>query len=149
MTPQKVIMTKLSKHFHDYEFSCPCCGKNKVAGELVSKLQQLRDIINKPIRITSGYRCPAENKKVGGSVNSPHLLGKAADIQVKGMPLYFLAHMAANNISDIRIGIYPNHLHMDIMPPNPSKYWLVKKYGDKPIYSKREKNLAKFLKNNL
>ncbi|GAF67652.1 unnamed protein product, partial [marine sediment metagenome] len=44
---------------------------------------------------------------------------------------------------------YPNHIHLDIVKPHPSKYWLVKKYGQKPIYSGNEKNLAKFLKNNL
>ena len=141
-------MTKLSKHFHDFECSCPCCGKNKVAGELVSKLQQLRDLINKPIIITSGYRCSTENKKVGGSANSPHCKGLAADIQVKGwLPMPFA--VIASKIKGIRIGCYPNHIHVDIVKPHPSKYWLVKAYGQKPIYSKREKNLAKFLKNNL
>ncbi|GAH08593.1 unnamed protein product, partial [marine sediment metagenome] len=98
---------------------------------------------NKPIRITSGYRCPAENKKVGGHSNSAHLLGKAADIQVKGMSTITLA-MMASKIKGIRIGMYPNHIHIDIVPPNPSKYWLVRKYGQKPIYSKCEKNLNKF-----
>jgi len=117
-------MTKLSKHFHDYEFKCPCCGEIKVAGTLVSKLQELRDIINKPIRITSGYRCSAENKKVGGSVNSPHLLGEAADIYCKSMDIYELAGRADLIFS--RIGIYPdNHfIHVDILPASPSKFWV-------------------------
>ena len=141
-------MTKLSQHFHEFEFKCPCCDLTIVAEALVSKLQQLRDIINKPIKITSGYRCPVENKKVGGSVHSAHLLGEGADIQVKGMSTVTLA-MIACKIDGIRIGIYPNHLHIDVRPPNPSKYWLVKKYGQKPIYSGNENNLAKFLKNNL
>ena len=141
-------MTKLSEHFHDSEFKCPCCDMITVAGTLVSKLQELRDIINKPIKITSGYRCKRENKKVGGSVHSPHLLGEGADIQVKGIATVTLA-MIACKIKGIRIGIYPSHLHIDVRPANPSKYWLVKKYGQTPIYSKNEKNLAKFLKNNL
>ena len=141
-------MTKLSKHFHDYEFSCPCCGKNKVAGELVAKLQELRDIIGEPIFITSGYRCIVENKKVGGHSKSAHLLGKGVDIQVKGwLPMPF-AHIASK-IKGIRIGIYPEHIHIDIVKPHPSKYWLVRKYGQKPIYSGNENNLVKFLKNNL
>jgi hypothetical protein len=29
--------------------------------------------------ITSGYRCAALNKRIGGAVNSQHILGQAAD----------------------------------------------------------------------
>lgn len=43
-------------------------------------LQQLRDKIQKPITILSGWRCPELNKAVGGSSTSEHLQGKAADI---------------------------------------------------------------------
>ncbi|GAJ22955.1 unnamed protein product, partial [marine sediment metagenome] len=31
-------------------------------------------------------------------------------------------------------------------PPNPSKFWLVKNYGQAPIYSGSENNLEKFLR---
>ena len=140
-------MTKLSEHFHDYEFKCCCCGKITVSAALILKLQELRDTINKPIRITSGYRCPIENKKVGGAKNSAHLLGEGADIQTE-LSTVTLA-MIACLIKGIRIGMYTNHLHIDVRPANPSKYWIVKKYGQKAIYSGRENNLAKFLKKNL
>lgn len=33
-----------------------------------------------PIRITSGYRCPALNTAIGGAENSQHIRGQAADI---------------------------------------------------------------------
>ena len=45
-------------------------------------LQPLRNIYQKPIIITSGYRCAALNKLVGGVANSYHLQGNAADIRV-------------------------------------------------------------------
>jgi zinc D-Ala-D-Ala carboxypeptidase len=48
-------------------------------------LQPLRDNLGKPIKITSGYRSPALNKAIGGSQNSQHSLGQAADIVVVGM----------------------------------------------------------------
>ena len=140
-------MTKLSEHFHDYEFVCPCCNCGIVSEILVLKLQQLRDTINKPIKVTSGYRCPIENKKVGGAKNSAHLLGEGVDIQTE-LSTVTLA-MIACRIKGIRIGIYERHLHIDVRPANPSKYWLVKKYKQKAIYSGSEKNLAKFLKKNL
>lgn len=34
-----------------------------------------------PIKVTSGYRCEALNKAVGGAKNSQHLYGMAADIK--------------------------------------------------------------------
>ncbi len=33
-----------------------------------------------PIRITSGYRCPALNTAIGGATTSQHMVGEAADI---------------------------------------------------------------------
>ncbi len=46
-------------------------------------LDPLRELYGKPIRITSGYRCPRLNKAVGGVSNSQHLTGQAADITLR------------------------------------------------------------------
>lgn len=43
-------------------------------------LDPLRKAYGKPIRITSGFRCPKLNKAVGGSPTSQHMSGMAADI---------------------------------------------------------------------
>lgn len=43
-------------------------------------LDPLREAYGNPIRVTSGYRCPALNKAVGGSPTSDHMRGCAADI---------------------------------------------------------------------
>ena len=45
-------------------------------------LQPVRDVYGKPMTITSGFRCPALNKAVGGVATSQHLNGEAADINV-------------------------------------------------------------------
>ena len=45
-------------------------------------LDPLREAYGKPIRVTSGYRCPKLNRLVGGSPNSQHMRGEAADIVV-------------------------------------------------------------------
>lgn len=47
-------------------------------------LQPVRDYFGKPIIVTSGYRCTALNKLVGGSSSSQHLKGEAADIITSG-----------------------------------------------------------------
>ena len=43
-------------------------------------LQPLRDYIQVPIYINSGFRCPALNAALKGAKNSQHLRGQAADI---------------------------------------------------------------------
>lgn len=46
-------------------------------------LDPLRRILQTPITITSGYRCSALNKAVGGVANSWHTKGNAADLGIK------------------------------------------------------------------
>lgn len=46
-------------------------------------LDPLRRILQTPIIITSGYRCAALNKAVGGVTSSWHTKGNAADLRVK------------------------------------------------------------------
>ena len=43
-------------------------------------LDPLRLFYGKAIRVSSGFRCPALNRAVGGVVNSQHLRGEAADL---------------------------------------------------------------------
>ena len=45
-------------------------------------LDPLRTAWGKPITVTSGYRCDALNKAVGGVATSQHRLGQAADLDV-------------------------------------------------------------------
>jgi hypothetical protein len=43
-------------------------------------LEPIRELAGGPINVTSGYRCAVVNSIVGGSVNSQHMTGEAADI---------------------------------------------------------------------
>lgn len=52
---------------------------------LAEFLEEVRKILGKPIMINSAYRSAEVNAKVGGSKNSQHLVGCAADIRVPGM----------------------------------------------------------------
>ena len=52
---------------------------------LASQLEVLRSHLNKPITVTSGFRSEIHNTRIGGSKTSQHLLGKAADLQIKGV----------------------------------------------------------------
>ena len=57
-------------------------------------LQPLRNSYGKPIKISSGYRCQALNKAIGGVSTSQHLKGEAVDInngQSENKKLFLLA----------------------------------------------------------
>ncbi len=75
---------KLSKHFTRSEFACKCgCGQDTIDAGLIFILEAIREHFDQPITISSGNRCPKYNRKVGGAKSSQHLLGRAADIQIK------------------------------------------------------------------
>ena len=53
-------------------------------------LDPLREAVGRPITISSGYRGPVLNQRVGGVADSQHLLGMAVDIQSAGTPVLAL-----------------------------------------------------------
>ena len=78
-------------------------------------LDPLREAYGKPIRVNSGYRCPKLNRLVGGSPNSQHTRGEAADIQpVVGneSDLDELAHILLVNGKFDQLILYPTFIHV-------------------------------------
>jgi len=55
---------------------------------LAEVLEAIRALGAKPIIVTSGYRSPSLNAAVGGTANSAHLTGLAADINRSGSTPY-------------------------------------------------------------
>ena len=107
---------QISKNFKLKEFECRDSGSVvKLDSELLEKLQLLRDKLNNPINITSGYRTPECNKRVGGSSNSYHMKGMAADIY---SPFYTPTQIAktAEEVGFTGIGIYSAFVHVDVRP---------------------------------
>lgn len=51
-------------------------------------LEPLRAAYGKAITVSSGYRCPALNKAVGGKETSAHTRGDAADLQATDMAAF-------------------------------------------------------------
>jgi len=90
------MKTPVSRHFCYEEFEQSRVAKelgidNRIPSDkirfairllVLNLLQPLRDILQHPLIVSSGYRCPAlnKNKKVGGSKHSQHMKGEAADI---------------------------------------------------------------------
>ena len=78
-------------------------------------LDPLREAYGRPIRVSSGYRCPKLNRLVGGSPNSQHMRGEAADIQpVIGneADLPELARILIDNGKFDQLIIYPTFIHV-------------------------------------
>lgn len=75
--------SQLSQHFNVQEFKCKCGKEHEIliAEELVENLEKLYSALNcSKIIVTSGYRCTAHDKNVGGSGSGQHTKGNAADI---------------------------------------------------------------------
>lgn len=103
-------MTQLSKNFSlaELTYSSTAVSKgldNTPSPEAIANLQVLvdnilqpiRDKKGKPIKINSGYRDPAVNASVGGSTNSDHCRGQAADIEIAGIANGDLAKWIVEN----------------------------------------------------
>jgi uncharacterized protein YcbK (DUF882 family) len=54
-----------------------------VDATLIELLEDVRVYFDKPITVTSGFRCWRHNTKIGGKPASQHLAGRAADIIVR------------------------------------------------------------------
>ncbi len=70
--------SQLSPHFNVQEFRCKCGKEHEIliAEELVDKLEKLYSALNcSKIIVTSGYRCTAHDKAVGGSGTGQHTKG--------------------------------------------------------------------------
>jgi len=59
-------------------------GSLKVDIDAIHKLQVMRDIVGRPMTITSAYRDPRHNARVGGAPRSMHKQGRAFDIALRG-----------------------------------------------------------------
>lgn len=114
----------LTRNFHRVEFACRCgCGYDTVDAELLTVLQRLRDHFGVPVRITSGARCPAHNRIIGGSPESMHLRGRAADIQVTGVLAASVADYLEQQYPDrYGIGRYRDFTHIDTRSGPPARW---------------------------
>ena len=112
-------MGDLSEHFDRKEFECHHCGNAVIVPKLIPALEKLRILAGRPIRVTSGYRCPEHNKAIGGAASSQHCLGTAADIAIGGLSIeqmYVLASQV-EEFSQGGIAMYDDgHLHVDVRP---------------------------------
>lgn len=107
-------MGDLTKDFSRWEFRCPDCDLDTVDYELVVILQKLRDYYGAKVTVTSGARCKAENRRVGGALSSYHLRCRAADVVVEGVRAAEVqAYLATLYPDRYGIGMYETYTHID------------------------------------
>ena len=117
------MSNQMSKNFKKSEFKCrdgtsvPDEYMDNLE-ELVENLQIIRDHINVPMHIISGYRSPKYNRRIGGARKSQHMKAKAADIVVKSLKPTELREIIINLIKEGKIkkggvGLYRSFVHYD------------------------------------
>ena len=91
------------------------------------ELQKVRDIIKKPITITSAYRTKQWNTQIGGALHSQHLTASAVDSHAIGLDLriYLVYLVRYTNFGGFCIGRndgIPGHnlIHADLR----TKFWV-------------------------
>jgi zinc D-Ala-D-Ala carboxypeptidase len=102
------------KSFSPQEIACKGTGSIAINEDALDKLQALRDKLGRPLILTSAYRSPEHNKRVGGAKNSQHMLGIAFDVRMENQdPQKFEA--AARAVGFTGFGYYPKQgfMHID------------------------------------
>jgi len=117
---------KLSEHFWRYEFACPDhCGFSSPSPALMSRLEAGRRAnSDRPMKVSSGCRCAAHNRSVGGAKRSTHLTGEGCDLAVIPGEAMFDLVRALLAAGFRRIILYPDHVHVDVADDarHPSPY---------------------------
>ena len=120
----------ISTHFSDRELDCHCgCGKT-VSPELLVRLEALRRMLDRPLPVTSGARCEAYNRKVGGRPHSWHLKGLAVDIACEDGRLREEIIRTAAMLGFHGIGIADRFVHLDLRPAAERVLFLYGRNGD-------------------
>ena len=116
-------------HFTLQEFACRCgkCGSTgeEMSPNFLEVLERARGLAGVPFKITSGYRCPAHNRAVGGVAGSAHAKGQAVDIACINSRdrAEILLGLISQGVT--RIGIAKDFIHADVDPDKPeSAVWV-------------------------
>lgn len=84
------------KNFKQNEFVCHCgCGRSDMKQDFMILLQLIRTELERPMPISSGFRCSARNVAVSKSgPQGPHTTGCAVDVRCSGPTAFHLARIS-------------------------------------------------------
>jgi len=119
---------QLEKNFKLKEFKCrdgtPVPEELMDNVELLAKnLQVIRDYIESPLVIISGYRTKKYNTRIGGARRSQHMLAKAGDLRTSTHTPQELREVIVKLIKEGKImkggvGLYNTFVHYDVRGRN-------------------------------
>ena len=107
------------RYFKPHEFDSPDAPGSgwEIKKELVIKLDEIRDVVGRPLIINSGFRTEDHNKKISGSVEkSAHTQGWAVDIKVSTSTERMELVRWALVHGFTRIGVAKTFVHLDLDP---------------------------------
>lgn len=101
--------------------SLPADRKAKYLVSLEIVVEVLNDIqrrFDSPVVVTSGYRCEALNRVVGGASNSQHMVGEAVDFFVRGVTLFDVFIYILDNVEYDQVIMYRRKhiIHLSVRP---------------------------------
>lgn len=102
-------------NFSEKEFA-DNTGLTWISKELVYKLDTARTIAGVPFNITSACRNSQQNITAGGSPDSSHLTGMAADISAPDSRTRSAILRALIAVGFTRIGVGSDFIHVDVDP---------------------------------
>lgn len=103
------------RHFRPVEIACRSDGSILLNMDALSRLETARVLLDKPMRINSGYRTENYNKKIGGKPHSMHLQGRAFDVSLIGHDRdEVLRSLKAAGFTGF--GFYDTFIHADTGP---------------------------------
>ena len=115
-------MTEPKSYFTAGELRCKCdnhaCSGGIMQPSFIAKLNHVRSTYyHKPITVSSGYRCLAHDKAVGGSGKN-HPRGLAIDLIIEKGPDLMTFIQACFAVGIKRVVVYHNkpHVHIDDNP---------------------------------
>lgn len=104
-------------NFKPDEFKCRETGELNMNPDFMAKLQQLRGIYGKPMRITSGYRSARHSIEASKPFPGHHAHGIAVDIGCSGQDAYRILEIALqigfNGIGVAQKKGVGNFIHLD------------------------------------
>lgn len=99
------------RNFTPRELACKGTGRLEIDSDSISALQSLRLSMNRPLKVSSGYRSPEYNDAVSSTgLDGPHTKGCAFDILVYGSDAQRLI-VLASDYGFTRIGVSQKGIH--------------------------------------
>lgn len=111
----------MTEHFTKRELACQCGCGGLPDQDFMQKVEALRVLYGKPLKVTSAYRCPDHNARVSSTGRTgPHTTGRAIDFAVERADAIRLIALALSMTTFTGLGVNQKgqgrFVHLDDLP---------------------------------